>query len=368
MHWKRLGVAGVAVLGAAAGTGGTFGGGELVAFDPQTVTVGESDGQAVVTVARSACERGDFRLHFEAPTTSTNQSSAEEDVDYEPVLTSRQWWRCSGESGRREQVFTVPILDDTEVEEDENVEMRIYASPASTNQTTPMPAVDPDGEIVIRDDDGDPGVQLVARDVRVPEAAGVAKVTVERRRGDEPDTGAPMSLSWATADGSAKAGADYTGEAAGALEIPAGESRATVTVPVEADSVVEGEEDLSVRFTWGDREAVAKLTIIDTTKRAAAKQADVIAVPSAALAQSSKGPCLSKRRFTIRLRGLRRGTVTLDGKPLKTRRRGGSLTAQVDLQGRLKGRYALKVNGRTTRGKAVNQTRTYRTCSPKRRG
>ena len=357
----------MAVLGAVAGTGGTFGSGEQVAFDPRTVTVGEGDGQAVVTVARSACERGDFRLHFEAPTTSTNQSSAEEDVDYEPVLASRQWWRCSGETGRREQVFTVPILDDAEVEEDENVEMRIYASPASTNQTTPLPAVDLDGEIVIRDDDGDGGVQLVARDVRVPEAAGVAKVTVERRRGDEPDTGGPMSLSWATADGSARSGADYTGEDAGALEIPAGESRATVAVPVKADSVLEREEVLSVRFTWGDREAVAKVTIIDTTRRAAAKQADVIAVSPAALAKSSKGPCLSKRRFTVRLRGLRRGRVTLDGKPLKTRRSGGSLTARVDLQGRLKGRYTLKVSGRTARGKTVDQTRTYRTCSPRRR-
>ena len=106
MRWKRLAVVGVAALGAGLGTGGRWGSGETVSFDPQTVTVGEGDGNAVVTVARSACERGDFRLHLEAPTTSTNRSTATENVDYEPLQTSSTWWRCSGEDGRRERVFT----------------------------------------------------------------------------------------------------------------------------------------------------------------------------------------------------------------------------------------------------------------------
>ena len=110
MRWKRLGLAGVAVLGAAAGTGGTFGSGENVGFDPTTVTVDEGVGNAVVTVARDACESGSFRLHFRAPRTSTNQSTATEDDDYWGEREDVNWARCDGE-GRETKVFTVPIVN-----------------------------------------------------------------------------------------------------------------------------------------------------------------------------------------------------------------------------------------------------------------
>lgn len=365
MRWKRLGLVGVAALGAAVGTGGTFGSGEQVGFDPTTVTVGEGDGHAVVTVARSACETGGFRLAWDAPRTSTNQSTADEDDDYWGASADIVWNRCDGE-GRDTRVFTVPIIDDDEAEETETIQMSIAAGRTSTSSTQPLPAVDPDGEIHIVDNDQ---LQLATTDVRVREADRVARVTVQRRRGGEPDAGdEPMSLSWETIAGSARAVADYTPQDAGALEIPAGQSSATVTVPIKADAAVERDEDFTVRFTWGDREARSKVTIADSTPRPEqAADKPVIVISPRALQQSSKGPCVSKRRFTVRLRGVRRGTVTLDGKALETRRRGGSLTATVNLRGRLKGEYALKVAGRTARGKKVTQTRRYRTCSPKRR-
>jgi hypothetical protein len=372
MRWKRLGLVGVAVLGAAAGTGGTFGSGEQVGFDPTTVTVGEGDGAAVVTVARDACESGSFRLDWRAPRTSTNQSTATAGEDYESRFSNSVWARCDGE-GREERVFTVPILDDDEAEGDETIQMSLSASQASTNSTTPLPAVDPDGEIVITDDDQ---LRLVASDVRVREADGVARVTVERRRGDAADRGEPMSLSWQTSDGTAKAGADYTETTEGELEIAGGESRASVAIPIRRDDVAERDEDFSVGFSWGEAGATATVTITEAARAAQQQQqpgaaagqaASVIAISPRAVQQSAKGPCVSRRRFTVRLRGLKRGTVKLGGRALKTRRTKRGLTAVVDLRGRAQGRFRLRVTGVTRSGRKVTQTRTYRTCSPKRR-
>jgi hypothetical protein len=368
MRWKRLGLAGVAVLGAGVGTGGTFGSGEQVAFDPTTVTVGEGDGQAVVTVARDACESGSFRLHFRAPRTSTNMSTATEDDDYVAEREDVVWPRCAGE-GRETQVFTVPIVDDDEAEDDENIQMSLSASHTSTMSTNPLPSVDPDGEIVITDNDQ---LRLVATDVRVRETDGVARVTVERRRGDTPDRGEPMQLSWRTSDGSARAGADFTATREGELEIAGGESRAVVSIPVRADDVAESDEDFAVRFTWGEVAATAKVTITESARvqqpaPAAQAAAPSVVISPRALRPSANGPCVSKRRFTVRVRGLHRGVITLGGKRLKTRRTARGLTAVVDLRGRAKGRFRLRVSGQTASGKKVFQTRSYRTCSPRRR-
>jgi hypothetical protein len=77
--------------------------------------------------------------------------------------------------------------------------------------------------------------------------------------------------------------------------------------------------------------------------------------------------CVSRRRFVIRLREPRRGrlrsaTVTVDGRPVKVRRSRGRLTAVVDLRGRPRGRFTVRVRARTTTGRAVRDTRRYRTC------
>ena len=364
----------MAALGAGVGTGGTFGSGESVTFDPQTVTVGEGDGQAVVTVARNACESGSFRLSFRAPRTSTNQSTADENDDYFGVRDSSTWARCDGE-GRAERVFTIPIVDDDEPENDENIEMEMWASPTSTMSTNPMPAVDPDGEIVIADNDH---LRLTTADVRVREADRVAKVTVQRRRGSRADTGEAMQLRWETLAGSARSGADFGPVKNGSVEIPAGDSGATVEVPIRADGSRESDEDFRVAFSAGELAAQSKVTIADSTKPAdkpkpqPQAQQPTIVVPPAVSApraqqQSVKGPCISKRRFTVRLKGVARGTVKLGGKRLETRRVNGELRAQVNLRGRLKGRYTLTVKGEDAAGRDVSQTRRYRTCSAKRR-
>jgi ABC-2 type transport system ATP-binding protein len=83
--------------------------------------------------------------------------------------------------------------------------------------------------------------------------------------------------------------------------------------------------------------------------------------------------CGSRRRFEIRVkrgRGkarLRSARVYVAGKRVKVRRRGGRLRAVVDLRGRTKQHVRVRIVARTRGGKVVRDTRTYRTCTPRRK-
>jgi ABC-2 type transport system ATP-binding protein len=82
--------------------------------------------------------------------------------------------------------------------------------------------------------------------------------------------------------------------------------------------------------------------------------------------------CLSRRRFTIRLREPRRGRlrsarVTIAGKGrVKVHRRHGRLRATIDLRGRQRRRVTVRIVSRTTRGRVLREKRVYRTCVPTR--
>jgi triacylglycerol esterase/lipase EstA (alpha/beta hydrolase family) len=86
---------------------------------------------------------------------------------------------------------------------------------------------------------------------------------------------------------------------------------------------------------------------------------------SCAAAPTSAKPrraCTSRRRFTVHVPRLRGVRVTLGGRALRLQRKGGRLVVTVDLRGRRAGTVVLRVRGRTSSGKAVTQTRRYRTC------
>ena len=82
--------------------------------------------------------------------------------------------------------------------------------------------------------------------------------------------------------------------------------------------------------------------------------------------------CLSRRAFTIRLREprgdrLRNARVYVAGKRVKVRRSKGRLRARVNLRGKRKGTVKVRIVGRTRSGRAIRETRRYRTCVIKRR-
>ena len=79
-------------------------------------------------------------------------------------------------------------------------------------------------------------------------------------------------------------------------------------------------------------------------------------------------PCLSRRSFSIKIAAkpgtrLRRTTVKLNGKAIKTKRSGRGFTATVDLRKRSPGTYTVTIRSVTTKGKVSAETRRYRLCS-----
>jgi hypothetical protein len=352
----------VAALSTGALIGGTTGSGENVAYEPKTITVQEGDGKAVVTVARDACENPAFDLRWG---TQTN-GSATEGLDYTRSSGVERWARCDGE-GRDTKTFTIPILDDDEEEGTETIRLYLGAMRTTTSSTTPLPDVDSEGAVVIEDDDR---LRLDARDVRVREDAGVARVTVTRRGGPAEH---PIDVRYRTEEGTAKAGSDFD-EVSGEVTLAEAGDSATIEVPVHDDGRAEGPERFKVRFDHADAQGQATVTIDDPPVRRGSSERlpePVITIPAPVASQrSSAAPepraCISRRRFSLRLLGLRRATVTVDGKRVGTRRTSRGLTTVVNLRGRLKGRYAVKISGVTKGGRRVTQTRWFRTCAPRR--
>ncbi len=96
-------------------------------------------------------------------------------------------------------------------------------------------------ETTIVDNDTAPTISI--DDVTVDEGAGTATFTISLDHA----TTAPVTFDYATADGSANS-ADYT-SVAGTLEIPAGSTEVTITVPITDDLYNEGDETFTVTLS-----------------------------------------------------------------------------------------------------------------------
>jgi chitinase len=100
----------------------------------------------------------------------------------------------------------------------------------------------PSGTGTITEDDAAP--QISVDDPSVGENAGPLTFTISIDQAADVDT----SVDYATADGSATDGSDYTGQA-GTATITAGNTSTTVDIAVADDSVYEGDETLTLDLT-----------------------------------------------------------------------------------------------------------------------
>jgi hypothetical protein len=135
------------------------------------------------------------------------------------------------------QTVSVPILGDTLVEPNETFTVTL---------TNPQNALIARGTATgtITNDDGGGTVQLNASTAQVGEAAGSLTVTVTRSGG----AASGVSVQYATADGTAKAGSDYTATS-GTLTFGANETSKTFSVPILTDALVEGDETFTVTLS-----------------------------------------------------------------------------------------------------------------------
>ncbi|MBA2350754.1 MAG: beta-propeller fold lactonase family protein [Burkholderiales bacterium] len=119
------------------------------------------------------------------------------------------------------------------------------------------------GQFIVGITPGAGTLQFSAASYSVHEGAGSAVITVTRRNGNEGEA----SANFATSDGSATAGGDYTATAA-TISFAAGETSRTVSIPIADDAAMEPAETImltlsnAVGATLG-AQSTATLTITD---------------------------------------------------------------------------------------------------------
>ena len=200
------------------------------------------DDDALLTIAGASAGEGSGRLEFvvtatglvagAAPVTvdyATEDGTATAGADYEPVSGTLTFT-----AQRAEQVVAVPLVDDA-VDEPEETLTVVLTNVANAMIGTAAAAG------VIEDDDPVPELEISGGAASEGETMGFA-VTLSGL------TARTVAVDYATADGSATAGADY-GSVSGTLTFAPGESSATVSVDIVDDEMYEPDETFVARLS-----------------------------------------------------------------------------------------------------------------------
>jgi len=194
-----------------------------VRFNETSPSVGENGDVATVAVRRT----GDIDM----PATvayETSDGTATAGSDYTPAIGS-----LSFAAGQRTASFTVPIIDNDVFEGDETVDLAL-TSPDGVPLGSPSTST-----LTIRDDDSPAVVSFAQPTWTVAENAGAIELKVSRTGNLQ----APAEVEYSRTSGSAAPGADVS-LSAGTVAFAAGQTTASITVPITNDSARETAETL----------------------------------------------------------------------------------------------------------------------------
>ena len=189
------------------------------------ITVNENVGNAVFTVTLSAAAGAPITVDY-----ATQDDTAAAGSDY--TATSGTLTIAAGSATG---TISVPVINDTVVELAETFFVNL------TNASALATISDNQGQATINADDK---ASITINDIAVNENAGNAVFTVTI----SPVAASPVSVDYATADGTAAAGSDYTATS-GTLTIAAGNATGTISVPIINDTLVEPAETFVVNLT-----------------------------------------------------------------------------------------------------------------------
>jgi hypothetical protein len=151
----------------------------------------------------------------------------------------------------KKRTFTVPIVTDTLDENDKTILLTL-SSPSGGMLGGQDSAV-----ITIVDNDTGGSLAFSAAAYTVSEGKGVAKITVKRTGGKA----SGVTVDYATSDGTAAAGTDYTA-VVGTLVFGAGQTSSSFTIPLNNDAV--DEVTKTVQLTLSNPTGGAALGAIQT--------------------------------------------------------------------------------------------------------
>ena len=220
-----------------------------VSLSSSSVQVAEGSGSVILKVRLDEASGYSVKVNYK-----TVDGSAKAGSDYTSASGTLTF-----SSGQKEKTIEVSVTDDKLAESNETFKVELSSPSKATLGSTAITTV------TITDDDGAnvPEVSLSSASASVSEGAGPVDLTV---RLDTAATSA-VTVDYATSDGAAKAGSDYT-SASGTLTFAAGVTRKTVSVTLRDDSIDEPDETFTVRLsnpsgaTLGRRSA-ATVTIQD---------------------------------------------------------------------------------------------------------
>ena len=205
---------------------------------PATLTIVDDDAPPEVDIADAHAAESASGLVFTVSLNSlsgkeiffayaTRDGTAKAGSDYEATTGTLTF-----SPGEQEKTLSVPLTDDDDLEGDETFTVSL----SGTANATPG---DSDATGTIADDDGLSALSIA--DARVTEGTGPLRFEVTRAG----PSGLPVTVDWATSEGTATAGEDYTKQS-GVLTFRVGEKRRTLEVAVLDDALDEDPETLSV--------------------------------------------------------------------------------------------------------------------------
>jgi hypothetical protein len=210
------------------GTGTIVDDDPLPALSIGDVTVPEGAGSAVFTVTLSPASGRSVTVNY-----ATAAGTAIAGSDYSTTSGTLTF-----AAGAVTQTVTVPVTADALDESDEQFSVTLAAAANAT-------IADGAGIGTIGDDDPLPSISIANASV-VEGNSGIRNAVFTLSLSAA--SGRPVSVAYATADGSATAGSDYTA-ASGTANFAAGVTTATVNVSVTGDTVTEGHETFLVNLS-----------------------------------------------------------------------------------------------------------------------
>ncbi len=225
--------------------------------DPQAVgTILNDDPQDSITIGDVAVAEGDagvvdavFNVSLSAPRQdtvlvdfTTANGTADRGADYR--LTTGQ---IAFPPGTTAATITVEVLGDTEAEADESffVDLTLVNDPVEGGTGGPPIIADGRGTATILDDDLAGTVSVADLAVDEGDSGVLDAMVVVALSEPLPET---VFVDFATANGTASADGDYRGTS-GRIAIGAGTTSGVIAIPIEGDTVVEGDETFFVDLT-----------------------------------------------------------------------------------------------------------------------
>ena len=205
--------------------------------DQATVTIAdvsgnEDDGAIVVTAILDNPVAGGFSVDV-----STSDGTATAGVDYFAVSNQTLFFAGTANEDKR---FTVTPKMDSNPESNETVNISM-SNLGGTGLAASKFDITDVGILTIKDDDAS---QISVSDQTLAEASTNMTFTVSLDKSGI----APITVDYATSDGTAKAGSDYT-SVSGTITFASGETSKSVIVPICGDNILEADESFTVTLS-----------------------------------------------------------------------------------------------------------------------